>query len=102
MRKSPTGQLQASGSRQKPADNGSQSIRRSQPISRSAFIPNIDLPPTHQRIKEEASWRTSDSDDASSAVDAQADRRQRAPCFAAPIPRGRQAMGEFESCLILT
>src|SRR5690348_6232216 len=76
MRKPPAGQLQASGSRQKPADNGSQSMRRSQPISRSAFVPNIDLPAAHQRIKQEPRWRTPDSDDASSAVDAQADRRR--------------------------
>lgn len=35
------------------------------------------------------------------AVDTQAGRRQRAPGFAAPIHGGGQAMGEFESCLVL-
>jgi len=65
------------------------------------LIANVDLPAAHQRVEQEGRWRTSDPDDASIAVDAQATRRQCAPCFAAPIRGRRQVIGEFESRLIL-
>jgi hypothetical protein len=52
------------------------------------LIANVDLPAAHQRVEQEGRWRTSDPDDASIAVDAQATRRQCAPCFAAPIRGG--------------
>ncbi len=65
------------------------------------LIANVDLSAAHQRVKQEGRWGTSDPDDASIAVDAQATRRQCAPCFAAPIPGRRQLIGEFESRLVL-